>query len=142
MSALNKYLSCCNHKRIKAKHGLDTRLTEAIRMKSHKAQNGFRTASALFLLFSDSSLLSSESSSSSPYDINCIKVSGTASSLALLVTLILSCNFLGDVEDVNLGGGGGGSMVFEGGAGGVCMVFGGGGGKDFGGGGGIPLDEG
>ena len=51
-------------------------------------------------------------------------------SLALLVTLFLSCDFPDGVDEMNLDGGGGG-----------CMVFGGRGGKFLGGGAGIPLDD-
>ncbi|KAL3568087.1 hypothetical protein D5086_030738 [Populus alba] len=43
----------------------------------HKAQNGFRTAMTLDFPFGDSSLVSSGSSSSSPYSISLTKVSET-----------------------------------------------------------------
>lgn len=93
----------------------------AANIMAHEAQKGFCVPLAGVLRPSDSSLESSGSSSSSPYSISLIKVSGTASDFVLFeILLLLGSSTSGEAE--NLGGGGGGMAL--------------------GGGGGIPLDNG
>lgn len=95
---------------------------------SHTAQKGLAAGNELEFFVTEG-VSSISSSSSSPYSIRLIKVSGTD----LISDLEVSVIFVTGVDESNLGGGG---AVFLGADGG------GGGGMVLGGGGIMPLDDG
>jgi len=91
-----------------------------MQLVTHTAQNGFGVTEEPFeLLLDGSSVISSGSSSSSPYSTSLIKVSGMLSGFGVVRTTFWGSFKAEDIE-LNFGGGGGGMVL--GGGGGILSV--------------------